>query len=292
VNDASRAAMRRLVTSPTVTAVPGAANALTARLVVEAGFDAVYVTGAGIANTFLGTPDIGLVTLTELAAHVGAIREAVDVPLIVDADTGFGNAVGVRRTVRELERAGADAIQLEDQHAPKRCGHFVGKEVVAVEEMVQKVRAAVDARDDERLVIIARTDARATEGFAAALERAAAYREAGADVTFVEAPQSVDELRAIPNELGWPQVVNLVEGGRTPLLPLDELDGFTIALFANAALQGAIKGTLTVLEGLRRTGSLAAVSGDLAGWSQRQRLVGKPFFDTLEQRYATGAPTD
>ncbi|WNI28253.1 isocitrate lyase/phosphoenolpyruvate mutase family protein [Streptomyces sp. ITFR-6] len=290
MGSSSRDAMRRLIASPTVTAVPGAANALTARLAVEVGFEAVYVTGAGVANTFLGAPDIGLVTLTELTAHVGAIREAVDVPLIVDADTGFGNAVGVRRTVRELERAGADAIQLEDQRSPKRCGHFAGKELVGADEMVQKVRAAVEAREDERLAIIARTDARANEGFAAALDRATAYREAGADIIFVEAPQTVEELRAIPEKLGGAQVVNLVEGGRTPLLPLDELNGFTIALFANAALQGAIKGTLAALEELHRTGSLVAASRHLTGWAERQRLVGKSFFDSLEERYAVRPP--
>lgn len=287
VSDASRVALRRLISSSSPTAVPGAANALTARLIAEVGFKAVYVTGAGIANTFLGAPDIGLVTLTELTAHVGAIREAVDIPLIVDADTGFGNAVGVRRTVRELERAGADGIQLEDQRSPKKCGHFAGKELISAEEMVQKVRAAVEARVDERLVIVARTDARATEGFEAAIERATAYREAGADLIFLEAPQSVEELKSIPKLLGGPQIVNLVEGGKTPLLPLAELDGFAAALFANAALQGAMKGMLTVLEGLRRTGSLADVAQDLVPWSERQRLVGKPALDELERRYAT-----
>jgi 2,3-dimethylmalate lyase len=286
VSDATRVALRKLISSDTPTAVPGAANALTARLIAEVGFEAVYVTGAGIANTFLGTPDIGLVTLTELSTHVAAIREAVELPLIVDADTGFGNAVGVRRTIRELERAGADGIQLEDQRFPKKCGHFAGKEVISRDEMVQKIRAAVDARVDERLVIVARTDARATEGFDAALDRAAAYREAGADLIFLEAPQTVAELKAIPRELGCPQIVNLVEGGKTPLLHLDELDGFAIALFANAALQGAMKGMLTVLEKLRRTGSLAAMTDDLVGWSERQRLVGKPFWDELETRYA------
>jgi 2-methylisocitrate lyase-like PEP mutase family enzyme len=287
----SRAVLRRHLASGRLLVVPGAANALTARLAVETGFEAVYVTGAGIANTFLGTPDIGLVTLSEVAAHVAAIREAVDVPLIVDADTGFGNAVGVRRAVRDLERAGADALQLEDQAFPKRCGHFSGKELVETAEMVQKVRAAVDARRDDRLVVIARTDARASEGLAAALDRAAAYREAGADVTFVEAPQSIEEIKAIPAAVDAPQLINFVEGGRTPMVPLDELDGYAIALFANAALQGAIKGTITVLEGLRRTGSLDAVAADLTGWQERQRLVGKPEFDELERRYAVGGQT-
>lgn len=279
--------LRRRITSGPLLVVPGAANALTARLVEEAGFEAVYVTGAGIANTFLGLPDIGLVTLTELTAHVAAIRNVTDLPLIVDADTGFGNAVSVRRTVRDLERAGADGIQLEDQLFPKRCGHFGGKQLVGTEEMVQKIHAAVDARRDDDLVIVARTDARATEGFDAAIERAAAYREAGADVTFVEAPQTVEEVHAVPELLACPQLVNFVEGGKTPFVPLGDLQGYSIALFANAALQGAIKGTLQVLDGLRATGSLDAVADQLTGWQERQRLVAKPFYDALEERYAT-----
>lgn len=279
--------LRRRITTGPLLVVPGAANALTARLVEEAGFEAVYVTGAGIANTFLGLPDIGLVTLTELTAHVAAIRDATDLPLIVDADTGFGNAVSVRRTVRDLERAGADGIQLEDQLFPKRCGHFGGKQLVGTEEMVQKIHAAVDARRDDDLVIVARTDARATEGFDAAIDRAAAYREAGADVTFVEAPQTIEEVHAVPERLACPQLVNFVEGGKTPFVPLEDLQGYSIALFANAALQGAIKGTLQVLDGLRATGSLDAVAHQLTGWQERQRLVAKPFYDALEERYAT-----
>ena len=279
--------LRRRITTGPLLVVPGAANALTARLVEEVGFEAVYVTGAGIANTFLGLPDIGLVTLTELTAHVAAIRDATDLPLIVDADTGFGNAVSVRRTVRDLERAGADGIQLEDQLFPKRCGHFGGKQLVGTEEMVQKIHAAVDARRDDDLVIVARTDARATEGFVAAIDRAAAYREAGADVTFVEAPQTIEEVHAVPERLACPQLVNFVEGGKTPFVPLEDLQGYSIALFANAALQGAIKGTLQVLDGLRATGSLDAVAHQLTGWQERQRLVAKPFYDALEERYAT-----
>jgi 2-methylisocitrate lyase-like PEP mutase family enzyme len=288
--DTTTQLLRRRITTGPLLVVPGAANALTARLVEEAGFEAVYVTGAGIANTYLGLPDIGLVTLTELTAHVAAIRNATDLPLIVDADTGFGNAVSVRRTVRELERAGADGIQLEDQLFPKRCGHFGGKQLISAEEMVQKIHAAVDARLDNDLVIVARTDARATEGFEAAIARAAAYREAGADVTFVEAPQTVDEVHAIPRHLACPQLVNFVEGGKTPFVPLEDLNDYAIALFANAALQGAIKGTLQVLEGLRATGSLDSVADQLTGWKDRQRLVAKPFYDALEERYTVQSP--
>lgn len=264
--------------------LPGAANALTARIIEDLAFEAVYVTGAGVANTFLGTPDVGLVTLTELRDHVAAIRDAVRIPVVVDADTGFGNAVGTTRSVRVLERAGADAIQLEDQAAPKRCGHFEHKQLISAQEMVQKIHAAVDTRDEA--LVIARTDARAGEGWEAAVERAARYAEAGADVTFVEAPQSVEEVKALPGLLPVPQVVNLVEGGKTPMLPLEELQDFGFVLYANAALQASVAGMQQVLAGLRATGSLASVRDGLAPWAERQRLVGKPEFDALEQRYA------
>ncbi|AUS77464.1 carboxyvinyl-carboxyphosphonate phosphorylmutase [Actinoalloteichus sp. AHMU CJ021] len=290
MSQTTASALRHRVTHGPLLAVPGAANALAARVIEDRGFEAVYVTGAGLANTYLGVPDIGLVTLTELVSHVAAIRDAVSVPLVVDADTGFGNAVNVTRTVRLLERAGADAIQLEDQAAPKRCGHFDGKELVPALEMVGRVRAAVDARRDDDLLVIARTDARAVEGWDAALDRAHRYVEAGADMIFVEAPRTEEEVRALPSALPVPQVVNLVEGGRTPLLPLSELGGFRIALFANVALQAAVRGMSTALDRLRETGSLAEVADQLAPWSERQRLVGKPAYDELSARYA--APAD
>jgi 2-methylisocitrate lyase-like PEP mutase family enzyme len=277
--------LRHRVMNGPLLLVPGAGNALTARIIEDIGFDALYVTGAGIANTFLGKPDIGLLTLTELTMHVGAIRDAVSLPLIVDADTGFGNAVGVTRAVRELERAGADAIQLEDQVSPKKCGHFTGKQIIGADEMVHKIQAATDSRRDPDVLIIARTDARAVEGFDAAIKRAAAYAKAGADMTFVEAPRSADEVHQVPGLLRVPQVINLVEGGATPMLPLSELSAFRIALFANAALQGAIRGTRTVLESLHRTGSLPI--DQLAPWAERQRLVEKSRYDALESRYAT-----
>lgn len=264
--------------------LPGAANALTARIIQDLGFDAVYVTGAGIANTYLGVPDVGLVTLTELAAHVRAIREAVNVPLVVDADTGFGNAVGVTHSVRVLEGAGADALQIEDQANPKRCGHFEHKQLIETTEMVRKIEAAVDSRRTD-LVIIARTDARATEGLDAALARAERYAAAGADLTFVEAPQTVEEVLALPGLLPVPQVINLVEGGKTPMLSLEQLSGYGIVLYANAALQGAVKGMQRVLSRLRETGSLESVLDDLAPWAERQRLVDKALYDRLDARY-------
>jgi 2-methylisocitrate lyase-like PEP mutase family enzyme len=279
--------LRRRVTEGPLLVVAGAANALAARVIEDVGFEAVYVTGAGVANTFLGAPDIGMVTLTELASHVSAIRDAVGLPLIVDADAGFGNAINVRRTVTVLERAGADAIQLEDQVEPKRCGHFDDKQVIPTAEMVQKIHAAVDGRRDDDTVIIARTDARAIEGFERSIERCLRYAEAGADLTFLEAPQTVDEVLAIPRAVLVPQVINLVEGGKTPIVALDRLTDFRIALFANLALQASIRGMQRALTSLRRTGTIP-VNGDvIVPWTERQRIVDKPRYDELEERYTT-----
>src|SRR5258707_1266196 len=193
-----RRELRKLLVPGAALLLPGVANALTARVVADQGFAAAYVTGAGIANTFFGIPDIGLVTVSELAAHVVAIREVFSGPLVVDADTGFGNAVNMIRTVQLLERAGADALQIEDQVFPKRCGHFAGKEVIPAAEMVGKIKAAVDARRDHDLLIVARTDAIAQEGFVAALEHAAAYRDAGASLTFADWPTSTEQITDIP----------------------------------------------------------------------------------------------
>lgn len=267
--------------------VPGAANALTARIIENLGFEAVYVTGAGLANSHLGVPDLGLVTLTEVVDTVAAIVDACALPVIVDADTGFGNPLNVIRTVRLLERSGANALQIEDQVFPKRCGHFNGKEVIPMAEMVMKIKAAVDTRQSSDLLIIARTDARAVEGLTGALERAQAYVEAGADLTFIEAPTSVDELRTIARSVPAPQVANMVVGGQTPLVPRDELGdmGFALVLYANAALQAAIQATYDVLGALLRDGSVASVADRLASFDLRQRTVNKQHWDALDAKY-------
>lgn len=266
--------------------LPGAANALTARIVEDLGYEAVYLTGAGFTNMQLGMPDLGLISVTELAETAARISDVTTIPLIVDIDTGFGNALNVYRTVHLLERAGAAALQIEDQVFPKKCGHFSGKGVVPLPEMLAKLHAALDARRDEDTVIIARTDARAVEGLDRALERAHAMAEAGADVIFVEAPEGVEELRAI-GRLPAPQLVNVVMGGKTPMLPREELAamGFSIALYANAALQAMMLAAQEILGSLRDAGSLAGAEGRLASFVERQRLVGKPQFDTLEARY-------
>jgi 2-methylisocitrate lyase-like PEP mutase family enzyme len=278
---AGLSAERRAIT------VPGAPNAMFARVIEDLGYELVYVTGAGFANMHLGAPDIGLTTLTEVANAVSAIADAVDLPIVVDGDTGFGNALNMVRTVRVLERAGAAGIQIEDQVFPKRCGHFEGKAVVPTAEMVQKIHAAVDARHDQSLQIIARTDARAIEGLEAAIDRAQAYIEAGADMTFVEAPRSVEELARIGSALGVPQVANIVFGGKTPDPGREVLagQGFSFVLYANAALQAALRASREVLESLRDTGSLDAVADRLAGFEERQAAVAKDHWDALDARY-------
>jgi 2,3-dimethylmalate lyase len=284
----SRRDFRNMLSPGAGLLLPGVSNALAARVVADQGFAAAYVTGAGIANTFFGVPDIGLVTVTELAEHVAAIREAFPGPLVVDADTGFGNALNMVRTVALLERAGADALQIEDQVFPKRCGHFAGKQVIPAAEMVEKVKAAVDTRRDRDLLIIARTDAIAPEGFEAALERAAAYREAGADVTFVEAPTSMEQIADIPRRLPWPQLLNIVIGGRTPELPNEKVKelGYAGVIYANVALQAAVLGMQAALGELRRKGYMGDATRLVADFSERQRLVHKDEFDALERKYA------
>ncbi|MCK9508587.1 MAG: isocitrate lyase/PEP mutase family protein [Pigmentiphaga sp.] len=270
------------------TLIPGAFNAMTARMIEAAGFPIVYLTGAGVTNAALGAPDLGLITASEMAAQIAACREAVSLPIIADGDTGFGNALNLIRTVRLYQRAGANAIQLEDQVFPKRCGHFDGKSVVSAAEMVQKIQAAVDARRSEDFLVIARTDARAVEGFDGALERAARYREAGADVLFVEAPQTEAELEAIPRQLPGPHLCNIVHGGKTPMLPQHRLAemGFGGILYANAALQAAMLAISGTLEHLKNAGSLAGFEENLIGFPQRQAIVEFDRWMALDGRYA------
>jgi 2-methylisocitrate lyase-like PEP mutase family enzyme len=268
--------------------LPGCPNALTARIAEDLGFEAAYVTGSGVTNTFLGLPDMSLITLTQLADHVAAMREVVNIPLIVDADTGFGNAVSVGHTVKVLERAGANCIQIEDQVFPKRCGHFEGKEVVETAEFVAKIKAALDARTDEDFLIMARTDAIACTGFEDAVERIRLAFEAGADCLFVEAPRTLDEIRQVPGIADAPFLINLVYGGKTPILGQQELAGlgYAMALYAGAAVQSAIQGMQQVLGHIRRTGSIEGALDLVATFDERQRLVRKADYDVLEQTYA------
>jgi 2-methylisocitrate lyase-like PEP mutase family enzyme len=283
-----RANLTHAQSSKKALTLPGAYDAMSARLIQAEGFSAVYITGAGLANSMLGVPDIGLVTVTELRDHVARIAETVDIPLVVDGDTGFGNAVNTYRTVRLLERAGASAIQLEDQVFPKKCGHFAGKAVISADEMVQKIHAAVDARENEEMVIIARTDARSVSSLEEAFDRVELYREAGADVLFVEAPESIEELRTIGARFDVPLIANMVEGGKTPLCSVDELSemGFSAVLFANAALRVSHRAISEMLKELHTTGSTNGRLDVMATWDERQSMVGKPFYDELELKYS------
>jgi 2-methylisocitrate lyase-like PEP mutase family enzyme len=281
--------LKQLMAARAAVTAPGAANALFARVIEDLGFDVVYVTGAGVANMHLGAPDIGLTTLTELAGATAAIADAVALPIIVDADTGFGSPINMVRTIKVLERAGAAGVQIEDQVFPKKCGHFEGKDVIPSAEMVQKIRAAVDSRADTDFQIIARTDARAIEGLQRAIDRAHAFIEAGADATFVEAPVTLEELARIARELPVPQVANIVFGGKTPdpgRAALADM-GFSLVLYANAALQAALRASYEVLGALKATGSLASVAERLASFDERQRSVAKHGWDALETRYKT-----
>ncbi len=276
LDNAKRRRLKGLLQRQELLVSPGAYDALSAKIIENQGFPLVYATGAGITNSFLGQPDLGLITLTELSHIAMQIVEAVQIPVIVDGDTGFGNNLNVYRTVRALERAGVSAIQLEDQIFPKRCGHFDRKQVVPKEEMVSKIKTVVNARQDRDLVLIARTDSLAPLGFEEAIDRAKAYAEAGADMTFIEAPQTPEQIQSIPLLLnGIPQVINLVEGGKTPLYTFNELQtmGYRLALCANTTLRAAIRSITDVLNNIKQSGSLEATSHLITTWEDRQSLV-------------------
>ena len=269
----SQPLVQRLQTGPAVLA-PGAYDALSALLIEQAGFEAVYVSGASVAYTQLGRPDIGLVSFDQVADVVSRMRERISLPIIVDADTGFGNALNVQRTVRVLERFGASAIQIEDQDFPKRCGHLAGKKLISAAEMVGKIHAACDARD--QALIIARTDAIAVEGFEAALDRASAYVEAGADIIFVEAPRTLEEMKRVVEGLGAraPLIANMVEGGMTPILSVDDLGdlGFRLVISPGAMVRAIIPQMEAFLASLKIHGATSPFAHrmtDLAGVNQR-----------------------
>ena len=284
------AALRSLIDRPEATIVVGAVNALSARLIERAGFECCFVTGAGLANAQFGLPDIGLVSATEVTEEAARICDAVDIPVIVDADTGFGGPLSVMRTVHLLEKAGAAGIQIEDQAMPKRCGHFAGQRLVEPEEMLSRINAVLSARRDPDLVLIARTDARSVVGIDEALSRARLYAEAGADVIFVEAPRTVEELRRIPAALeGTPTILNVVEGGKTPQLPLEELQamGYRLILHANLLLRVMLKAGKDALAHLYERGTSIDLGQQILPWEQRQALVGLERFDDLENRLSS-----
>jgi 2-methylisocitrate lyase-like PEP mutase family enzyme len=279
---------RELLQGEGIIMMPGAYDGLSARLVEETGFQAMLATGAGISNSKLGWADVGLTTMTEVMHSVACMADATNIPILADADTGFGNVINVIRTVRELERAGAAGIQIEDQVAPKKCGHFSGKDIISKKEMVHKIKAIIDHRQNKDLVIVARTDARAVNGLDDAIDRAYAYAEAGADVTFVEAPRTVDELIRVTRELkGIPQMANMVEGGLTPILSAKELEDieFKIMICANTALRGAIKGVRSALEALYQDRSQKNIDHLICTWEERQTLVKLHEIKKWEEKY-------
>jgi len=281
-----RQTMRALITRRGYTMVPGAYDTLTARLVEQAGFAAVYLTGGGYSRAN-GYPDLGLLTLSENVRFIGLTVEAVGIPVIADADTGYGNAINVIRTVREYEKAGVAAFHIEDQVSPKKCGHYEGKEVISTLEMVGKIHAAVDTRQDPDLVIIARSDARAINGLHASIDRVNAYLEAGADVGFVEAPQDVEELRVVGRQVKGSALVNVFEGGKTPMLPASELEamGFRLGIYPSQTHRAAIRAAQRVLAALKEDGDTSRIEGDLATFQEREDAVGTDRWRALEEKY-------
>lgn len=280
-------ALRQLLAGESIVVAPGAHDALTAKIIEKTGFPAVYMTGYGQAASHLGKPDVGLLTMSEMVARAANIVEAVNIPVIADGDTGFGNAINVMRTVREYEKAGVAAIQLEDQVAPKKCGHMTGRQVVPQAEMVGKIKAAVDARRDQDLVIIARTDARTVHGIDEALERAKAYEQAGADLLFIESPESIDEMKKITSLFSVPVLANMVEGGRTPLLTVQELAalGYDIAIFPTASTYTLTKAITVLMENLKQTGTTAGMLDQMVTFSEFNELIGLPQIREYENTY-------
>ena len=280
------ARLRALLARPGPLVLPLAYDALSAKLIEDAGFDAVGISGSGVAASLLGLPDVGLMTRVEAADQARRIAAAVALPVVADADTGYGNALAVTRTVRELERAGLAGLFLEDQQDPKLCGHLAGKRLVSCEEMVGKVRAALDARRDPDMVVIARTDALGVEGLEGAVARAKAYREAGADLVFVAAPSSKEELQALPHLIDAPLMVALTEGGVTPLLPVPDLAqmGYKVIAHAGTAIASAAWAVREALRMLKEQGTTAGLADRMMGLEERNRLLGLEEYQALEER--------
>jgi carboxyvinyl-carboxyphosphonate phosphorylmutase len=276
---------RQLLAQPGLIVAPGAYDGLSAKLIEQAGFDVVYATGGGISRS-CGYPDIGLLTMTEVLMHLRWIVEATSLPVIGDCDTGYGNALNVMRAVREFERLGVAAFHLEDQVTPKRCGHYEGKEVVSCEEMCKKLEAAIEARTDPDLVIIARTDSRAAHGLDDAIRRGKEYAKVGADMIFVEAPRDHDELKRVADAIDRPLVANMVKGGKTPLLSAAELEalGYKLAIFASDLQRAAIYGMREVLTVMKREGTPEPYTHTIE-FPERDTIIGMEQVQALEERF-------
>jgi 2-methylisocitrate lyase-like PEP mutase family enzyme len=287
------ARLRWLIGADRCVIAPGVADALAARLVALEGFEAVYMTGFGTSLTRLGMPDVGLLTATEMVDNAGRIVDASGLPVVADADTGYGNPINTRRTIRDYEKAGVAGVHIEDQVWPKRCGHLAGKRVIPTAEMVAKIKAACDARHDADFVIIARTDAIAVEGIESALERGARYREAGADMLFIEAPVGRAQVERVANHFkGVPLLYNMAASGKTPDLSADELGalGFRLAIYPNWVILAAIPAMQRLLRELKRTGSIAHLRSEVATFKQFTDIAGLSEVQELERRY--GVPED
>ena len=279
--------LRELLAAPGMVVAPGVADALNARLVAAEGFQAVYMTGGGTSAVRLGMPDVGLLTLPEMADNAGRIADASGLPVVADADTGYGNALNVQRTVRLYEKAGVAGVHLEDQELPKRCGHLGGKTIVPIDEMCGKIRAACDARVDDDFIVIARTDALLVEGFEAAIERGRAYEAAGADMIFVESPLTLEHLTAIPKAFRVGTLFNMASSGKTPFLHRDELAklGFKFAIYPNFAILSAIPAVRHFLRELRDKGTVAHLVKDMATFTEWFDIVGMDSVKALEEQY-------
>ncbi len=282
-----RSTLRELLAGPDLVMAPGVADALNARLVAREGFKVIYMTGSGTTATRLGMPDIGLLTMTEMVDNAGRIADASGLPVIADADTGYGGPINVQRTTRAYERAGVAGIHIEDQQWPKRCGHLQGKTLIPAAEMAAKVRAATDAREDKDFVVIARTDALSVEGFERALDRGRLYEEAGADMIFIEAPNTPDQLAAIPRSFRVPTLFNMASSGKTPFLSAEEIQklGFKVVIYPNFMLLAAVTAARSVLRELKRTGSIADVAKRVTSFTELFDLVGMREIQELEERY-------
>ncbi len=279
--------LRKLIEADDILMCPGTYDPLMAKLIKKMGFEAMYMTGAGVSHSTLAMPDLGLTTMTEMVQRAGQLADASGLPLICDADTGYGNALNVVRTVREYERAGVAAIHIEDQEMPKRCGHFMGKSLIETDEMVGKLKAALDTRQDEDFLIIARTDARTAVGFDEALDRAHAYAEAGADVIFFESPRSVEELTAVPKAIDKPVLANMVETGLTPLLSASELQelGYGVVIFAGGLARFLARQAEGFLQNLKETGTTAAYMDRMNSFQEHNELLELPKFEALAKKY-------
>jgi methylisocitrate lyase len=285
-----RKQLRQMLSSGEILVAPGVHDGLSARIIEQEGFKALYMTGYGTSASMLGKPDVGLLTLTEMAARASRLADAVNIPLIADADTGYGNAVNVTRTVREYEKAGVACLQLEDQVAPKKCGHMTGREVISRDEMVGKIKAACDARRDDDLMIMARTDARTTHGIEEALERGKAYEEAGADIVFIESPESEDEMKMITSAFNVPVLANMVEHGRTPFLTVPRLQeiGYDLVIFPVSATYVMAEAARKVMRTLKETGSTGAMVDSMIAFEEFNELMGLGDIRQMETRYSTG----